>query len=157
MANQQRTRLTRNPADGMIGGVCAGIADHYDLDPTLVRLGWLAAAVVTGGIAVPAYAVAWLLMPRPDREGAAVRERAQDVREDLRDVTARAAEAARIAAQHAKLAADEIATVARATSAATAPSSASTPAQPDGSAPEDTTGTPPAESAADDAPRTPAP
>ncbi len=77
MANQQRTRLTRNPADGMIGGVCAGIADYYNLDPTLVRLGWLAAAVVTGGIAVPAYAIAWLLMPRPDREDAAIRERAQ--------------------------------------------------------------------------------
>ncbi len=33
-------RLTRD-TDGMLGGVCAGIAEYFDLDPTLVRLAYI--------------------------------------------------------------------------------------------------------------------
>ncbi len=31
-------RLTRNTEEGMLGGVCAGLADHLGLDVTLVRI-----------------------------------------------------------------------------------------------------------------------
>lgn len=46
----------------MAGGVCAGIAEHFDLDPTLVRLG-AAALTVLGGAGIPLYVAAWLLIP----------------------------------------------------------------------------------------------
>ncbi len=37
MENEYK-RLYRSVDDRMVGGVCAGIADFFDIDPTLVRL-----------------------------------------------------------------------------------------------------------------------
>jgi phage shock protein PspC (stress-responsive transcriptional regulator) len=58
-------RLTRIPSRGRIAGVCAGLAAHYDVDVTLVRLLWVVLSIVPcmiiGGVL--AYAAAWFLMP----------------------------------------------------------------------------------------------
>lgn len=58
-------RLTRRPAEGKLGGVCAGIAAYFSTDPTVVRLLWVLLSVVPGAIigGLVAYAVAWILMP----------------------------------------------------------------------------------------------
>ena len=58
-------RLTRLPASGRIAGVCAGLADYFDVDVTLVRLAWVILSIVPGGIigGVIAYAVAWAIVP----------------------------------------------------------------------------------------------
>ena len=32
----------------MLSGVCGGIAEYFDADPTLVRLGWVIASIMTG-------------------------------------------------------------------------------------------------------------
>ena len=55
-------RLTRNMADKKLFGVCAGIAKHFDVDPTIVRLAFVLFAFV-GGAAVPAYIIAALVIP----------------------------------------------------------------------------------------------
>ncbi len=34
-------RLTRSSANSMLCGVCGGIAEYFDVDPTLVRVGYL--------------------------------------------------------------------------------------------------------------------
>jgi phage shock protein PspC (stress-responsive transcriptional regulator) len=54
-------RLRRRPDDGHIGGVCAGLADYLGLDITVVRLAAVLLAVIGPG--VPAYIVAWIVMP----------------------------------------------------------------------------------------------
>ena len=46
-----------------IDGVCGGIAEYFELDPTLVRVGWLIFAFCVGG-GVIAYFIAALIMPR---------------------------------------------------------------------------------------------
>jgi phage shock protein PspC (stress-responsive transcriptional regulator) len=58
-------RLTRRPAEGKIGGVCAGIAAYFNADPTVVRLVWVLLSVVPGAIigGLIAYAIAWILLP----------------------------------------------------------------------------------------------
>jgi len=58
-------RLTRRPADGKLGGVCAGIAAYLNTDPTVVRLLWVILSVVPGVIigGLIAYAAAWVLLP----------------------------------------------------------------------------------------------
>mgnify|MGYP000815380505 CR=1 FL=1 len=33
-------KLYRDPQNGMIAGVCAGVAEYFGWDPTWVRLGW---------------------------------------------------------------------------------------------------------------------
>jgi phage shock protein PspC (stress-responsive transcriptional regulator) len=63
-------RLTRRPAEGKLGGVCAGIAAYFNTDPTWVRLLWVILSVVPGVVigGLIAYLVAWVLLPA---EGAA--------------------------------------------------------------------------------------
>jgi phage shock protein PspC (stress-responsive transcriptional regulator) len=65
---QRRSRLARRPQDGMIAGVAAGIARAYDIDPTLVRVGMVVAAIVLPitPLVVVGYLVAAVVMPRED-------------------------------------------------------------------------------------------
>jgi phage shock protein PspC (stress-responsive transcriptional regulator) len=46
----------------MLGGVAAGTADYFDIDPTIVRIGFVVLACL-GGLAVPLYVAGWLLIP----------------------------------------------------------------------------------------------
>jgi len=53
----------RHPTEKRLGGVCGGMADYFDTDPTLVRLLWAATAVLTLGGSLIAYGLLWLLLP----------------------------------------------------------------------------------------------
>lgn len=46
----------------MIAGVCGGIAEYFDIDPTLVRIGWVIFCAL-GGSGFIAYIVAAIIMP----------------------------------------------------------------------------------------------
>lgn len=41
-------RLYRSTHDRMLAGVCGGIAEYFQIDPTLVRLGWVAFTALGG-------------------------------------------------------------------------------------------------------------
>ncbi|WP_182378340.1 PspC domain-containing protein [Nocardioides sp. WS12] len=56
-------RLTRRSHNRMVAGVCGGIADHFGVDATIVRLVLVAAIVFGSGLGIVLYAVAWWLMP----------------------------------------------------------------------------------------------
>ena len=56
-------KLTRSN-NGMIAGVCAGIADYFDLDPTLVRVGYILLSLFTMFSGVIAYFIVWLVIPK---------------------------------------------------------------------------------------------
>jgi len=55
-------RLMRSSRDKKLGGVCAGVADYFDLDPTLVRVVWLLAVffACTGFLV---YLILWIVLP----------------------------------------------------------------------------------------------
>jgi phage shock protein C len=55
--------LTRSPKGHMLGGVCAGLANYFDLDVTLVRVIVAVVAIITGGAGVLAYLAAWAIIP----------------------------------------------------------------------------------------------
>ena len=59
-------QLTLSATDSKIAGVCGGIAEYLDVDPTVVRLIWLVLSVVPGGIVggLVAYLVAWIIIPK---------------------------------------------------------------------------------------------
>jgi len=60
-------RLYRSRTDTIIGGVAAGLADYLNADPALVRIVWAFLVVITGGAALVAYIVAWIIVPEePD-------------------------------------------------------------------------------------------
>lgn len=61
-AVRARQRLVRPYYGKKIAGVCAGVAEYFDFDVTLVRLMWVLIAIF-GGCGLLAYVVAWIVMP----------------------------------------------------------------------------------------------
>lgn len=59
--------LVRSRSDRMVAGVCAGLANYFNVDVTLVRVLVAAIAIITGGAGVLAYLVAWALIPDEDK------------------------------------------------------------------------------------------
>jgi len=57
-------RLVRRTDDKMLGGVCAGLADHLGIDVTLVRLLTVLVTVLGFGSVIIAYLVAWVIVPK---------------------------------------------------------------------------------------------
>jgi phage shock protein C len=55
-------KLYRSRTDRKVAGVCAGIAEYLDIDPTLVRLIWVATVLFAGG-GVLGYLIAWIVLP----------------------------------------------------------------------------------------------
>jgi phage shock protein C len=58
-----RARFSRPVAQKSIAGVCAGFARYFDVDVSLMRILWLAMAVLSGGLGVLIYLAAWMIMP----------------------------------------------------------------------------------------------
>ncbi len=56
-------RLYKSSTDKKIDGVCAGIAEYFNIDPTIIRLVW-ALAVLFAGCGILAYIVAAIVLPR---------------------------------------------------------------------------------------------
>jgi phage shock protein PspC (stress-responsive transcriptional regulator) len=55
-------RLTRPKNNKVIAGVCAGIANYFNIDPVLVRIIWLV-LLLFFGIGLFAYLLLWVVMP----------------------------------------------------------------------------------------------
>ncbi len=57
-------KLFRSQTRKMLGGVCAGLGDYFDIDVTLVRLIFVAITLVTAIIPMMIfYLVAWIIIP----------------------------------------------------------------------------------------------
>ncbi len=77
----------------MIGGVCGGLAEYLEVDPTIVRLGFVLLGLWSG-IGIAAYLILWIIVPYSGtgetstseiiREGAEeIRDRAREVAESI--------------------------------------------------------------------------
>ncbi|TXT58451.1 MAG: putative membrane protein YvlC [Promethearchaeota archaeon] len=56
--------LYRSKKNVKIAGVCGGIGEYMDIDPTVVRIIWIIATVATGIMpGIIAYILAWIVMP----------------------------------------------------------------------------------------------
>ena len=56
-------RLYKSNENKMIDGVCGGLGEYFDIDPTLVRLGWVLFCAL-GGSGILAYIIAAIVIPR---------------------------------------------------------------------------------------------
>jgi signal transduction histidine kinase len=61
-ASAPRRTLRRDPANGWVAGVCSGLAREFGIDPLVVRVGFVAAALA-GGFGIAVYLLAWVLLP----------------------------------------------------------------------------------------------
>ncbi len=57
-------RLYRSSKDKLLGGLCAGIAEYFDVDPVLVRIIWVILAFASLGTAILIYIILWIVVPR---------------------------------------------------------------------------------------------
>ena len=57
-------KLTRSTDHKMIAGVCGGLANYFNLDPTLVRVGFVLLSVLSAAFpGIIVYLVLWAIMP----------------------------------------------------------------------------------------------
>lgn len=56
-------RLYRSRTNVMLGGVCAGLADYFNMDPTVMRLIFVLLALL-GGHGLLLYLILWLVVPQ---------------------------------------------------------------------------------------------
>ena len=59
-------RLMRSATEVKIAGVCAGVAEYFEIDPTVVRLLWVFLVLLPIPVvsALLAYIIAWIVMPK---------------------------------------------------------------------------------------------
>ena len=63
-----KKRLYKSDADKKLCGVCAGIAEYFELDPTIIRLAWVVFTLL-GGCGIIAYIIAAIVMPKRESSG----------------------------------------------------------------------------------------
>ena len=61
----ERKRLYKSRNNKMICGVCAGIADYFNIDPSIVRVLW-AVLALAAGTGVLAYIACAIILPEGD-------------------------------------------------------------------------------------------
>ena len=61
-------RIYRSTTDRKIGGVCGGLGEFFDKDPTLFRLLFILVSLLWG-FGIIAYLIMWLVVPLKPREG----------------------------------------------------------------------------------------
>ena len=62
MATNPPKKLYRSRKDRMIAGVCGGLAQHFGMDPTWVRLFFILLFFL-GGCSILIYIIMWLIVP----------------------------------------------------------------------------------------------
>ena len=63
MAKKVKKLYRAAKKDSVIAGVCAGVADYFNIDPVIVRLVWF--LLIFGyGTGVLAYLIGWIIIPR---------------------------------------------------------------------------------------------
>ncbi|HHW56947.1 MAG TPA: PspC domain-containing protein [Clostridia bacterium] len=79
-------RLYRSREQRILGGVCGGIAEYFDVDVTLIRLICLI-TVLFGGSGLLFYLIAWIIIPENPYqvEGDVVKKDREEVKEGRRD------------------------------------------------------------------------
>jgi phage shock protein C len=77
-------KLMRSKRNRIIAGVCGGIGEYLDVDPTVIRVVWVVLTIISVGAGILAYIAAWLIIPEeetPVESAANVAEPAPSVEE----------------------------------------------------------------------------
>ena len=87
-------RLLRSKTNRVIAGVCGGLGEYLNIDPTLLRIG-LALLVFAGGFGAAAYLVLWLIMPDADQANQTVEQRTAQAAQEMKTAAEKAGQALR--------------------------------------------------------------
>ena len=56
-------KLYRSKKQRIIAGVCGGIGEYSKIDPTVLRLLWIVGTLISFGVGIIAYILAWIIIP----------------------------------------------------------------------------------------------
>ena len=83
-------KLYRSEKDKIIGGVCAGIADYFNIDPVIIRIIFVI-ALITEGLGLMVYIVLWIVLPsersKKEKSKEIVEENTEEIISDIKEVT----------------------------------------------------------------------
>lgn len=83
-------RLYRSEKDKIVAGVCSGIAEYLNIDPTIVRILFIL-ALISEGFGLMLYIILWIVMPLESSieksEDEVIEENANEIKENLVKVT----------------------------------------------------------------------
>lgn len=78
-------KLYRSQKDKIIGGVCGGLAEYFDVDATIIRLLFVL-VVVLGGAGVLVYLILWLVLPKsPDEPMRLDKEKVNEFASEIKE------------------------------------------------------------------------
>jgi phage shock protein PspC (stress-responsive transcriptional regulator) len=77
-------RLHRSQKERMLGGVCGGLAEYFETDPSLIRL-IFALMFVFGGTGLLLYLILWIILPVEDRTYASPQDIARENAQEIAD------------------------------------------------------------------------
>ena len=60
-------KLYRSQRDRKLAGICAGLGEYFDCDPTLVRVAWVVGTFLSAGIAILLYLALIFVIPNEDK------------------------------------------------------------------------------------------
>lgn len=61
-------KLYLSDTNKKIGGVCGGLGEYFEVDPTLVRVIFILIALLSVGLGVIAYLLIWMVVPRKPKD-----------------------------------------------------------------------------------------
>jgi len=64
---EKMKRLYRSGKERVLGGVCGGVGEYFNIDPTIVRLLWIL-LIFAFGAGILFYLIAWLIVPRNPKQ-----------------------------------------------------------------------------------------
>jgi len=67
LSSRGRKKLGLDSREGLLGGVCAGLARYLSIQPSWIRVGALVAGIFFPKLVVAAYLVAWLMLDERNR------------------------------------------------------------------------------------------
>lgn len=63
--NQRSKRLYRDEENSVLGGVCSGLSNYFDIDPIIIRLLFIV-TIIFGGFGTIAYILLWIIVPKAE-------------------------------------------------------------------------------------------
>ena len=60
---QHVKRLYRSRNEKILGGVCGGLGEYFEVDPVVIRLIWVVLTLLTMFMGIIVYLIAWIIIP----------------------------------------------------------------------------------------------
>ena len=80
-------RLYRSESDRMLAGVCGGLGEYFNIDPTLVRLIFAGTFLLGFGSSGLLYLLLWIVMPTESRMNSTSQQRVEEGVQEMADKT----------------------------------------------------------------------